>query len=285
MTRRRWSGWCLGGIFCVLVSGCAAPSDARYKPLAAEVTVSISDEGVSALTELPAPSTYLREPNFIVRGRDRSGVFAPNGLLESALDADQIAAKRMQGAALALAPRLVDALERERSVLNPVQVRATLDSRLRSEADIQMTPVVVLELIGEGKVAFWSRLYTNYVDQKGQSQRRTYTYNSRFALPWAGVPSGTWSANDHLLLRRQIDWSFRALTQVVLRDVRGDFYAASQAPQPNIVATTKGLVDVHTVALAEFDGLKVAYQMFGTRRGLEALLVSDSSPPDRVFGP
>jgi hypothetical protein len=87
------------------------------------------------------------------------------------------------------------------------------------------------------------------------------------------------------LLKRQIDWSLRSLTQVVLRDVRGDFYAASQTPQPNIVATTKGLVDVYTVALAEFDGLKVAYQMFGTRRGLEALLVYDSSSPDRVFGP
>jgi hypothetical protein len=97
----------------------------------------------------------------------------------------------MQGAALALAPRLVDALARERFLINPVQVRATLDSRLRSEADVQMTPLVVLELVGEGKVAFWSRLYTTYLDQKGQPQRRVYTYNSRFALPWAGESAGT----------------------------------------------------------------------------------------------
>lgn len=268
----------------LLLASCGSLEVAHHKRLGDSVTVSVSEEGLSFWTEVHSSSAPILRQSMRVASRDREGFFKPEGFIESGLDSDIIAARRMAPAAMPLAPRAVAALEREASWMTPLRLQVSQSEEPAKDADIQLVPGVLLYAMGKGIVSFESQLFTRYLDDKGERQVRVYRYLGQYDLPWTGEGS-TWTMDNHLPLKRQIDASFRALSKVMLRDVRGDFRDEVASPTPKLLKKeSAGLIDVSTYELARFDQLRVAYQVVGRNRSMKDLLVLDDAPPSGVFG-
>lgn len=270
---------------CMLaLAGCGSLEIAHHKRIADTLTVSVSEEGLSFWTEVNSSSVPILRQSMRVASRDREGFFKPDGFVESLLDSEVIAARRMAPAAMPLAPRAVAALEREASWMTPMRLQVSLDEDPAKDVDIQLVPGVLLYAPGKGIVSFESQLFTRYLDDKGERQVRVYRYLGRYDMPWTGS-GNTWTMDNHLLLKRQIDASFRALSKVMLRDVRGDFKTEVASPTPKLLKKeSAGLIDISTYELARFDQLRVAYQVVGRNRSMKDLFVLDDAPPEVVFG-
>lgn len=248
------------------------------------MTVTVSEEGLSFWTEVHASSAPIVRQRMRVASRDREGFFKPDGFIESGLDSDLIAARRMAPAAMPLVPRAVAALEREASWMAPLRLQVSQSEDPAKDADIQVVPGVLLFAMGKGIVSFESQLFTRYIDDNGERAIRVYRYLGRYDMPWTGN-GNTWTMDNHLPLKRQVDASFRALSKVMLRDVRGDFRAEAASPEPKLLRKeSAGLIDVSTYELARFDQLRVAYQVVGRNRSMKDVIVLDDAPPAAVFG-
>jgi hypothetical protein len=270
--------------FMMLLAGCGSLEVAHHKPPGNTLTVSVAEEGLSFWTEVDSGSAPILRQSMRVAGRDRTGFFKPDGFVESGLDSHVVAVRRMAPAAMPLAPRAVVALQREASWMAPLRLQVSQTEEPAKDADVQVVPGVLLQLLGQGVVRFESQLLTRYLDAKGERQVRTYRYVGRYDMPWVGS-GNTWTMDDHLLLKRQIDTSFRALGKVMLRDVRGDFKAEAASPSPNLLGKeSAGLITIETYELARFDQLRVAYQVIGRNRSMKDLFVLDDAPPASVFG-
>ncbi len=268
------------------LAGCGSLEQVHHKPMGETLTVSIAEEGLSFWTELNTDSAAIVRQSMRVGGRDRTEFFQRKGLVEMGLDGHVVAARRMESAAMPLAPRAALALEREAAWMTPLRLQVSQSEAPDESADVQVVPGVLLWLLGDGIVRFESQLFTRYLDDKGERHVRVYSYWGRLDLPWVGT-GNTWTVNNHVLLKRQIDSSFRALSKVMLRDVRGDFKAEASSPNPKALDTESaalGMITIKTYQLAQFDQLRVLYQVVGRNRSLRNLIVLDDAPAARIFG-
>lgn len=269
-------------VFIGFAAGCASAPSARHKDPSQGMTVSLSEKGLNFWTEARTDVGYISS-NIFVSGRDFSGIFQKSGARELLMDGLDIAVARMKGAAMPLVPVVEEAFRRETAWPGALRLTASASEEPSEAADVQIIPMVHLFRLGEGKVGFTSELLTRYKDDKGERHRRTYQYHGRFILPWVS-DSPSWSGQDHLLFKRQVDSSFAALVKVFLRDVRGDFNAEARSANPRVLHTRKELVTIQTILLAEFDQLRVVYERVGDHQAIRHLTVYDDSPQEVIFG-
>lgn len=282
ISKNFWCKWAILSLLIIGIGGCAMPPLPPHKMPIGALTISVSDKGQSIWTEVNADAAPIGVVNMRVSGIDRTGIFKPNGLLEVGMDSHIVASKRMEAASMPLSPRALTALNREAAWIAPLKVDTKLTELPLETVDVQVIPVVELHLMGKGQVGFSSELHTRYLDSKGERHKRVYHYYGKYTLPW--VDAGpNWSAQGHELLKRQIDQSFRTLSKVFLRDVRGDFQAEINSPTPKIVDTKTGLVNIVTVQLAKFDQLTVLYEIAASNKKIQDLFVYDDAPASFVF--
>ena len=215
--------------------------------------------------------------------KDQSGYFAPKTLEEKhVMEPRFLAGLRLKGATMPLAPRLFAALQQEASQLKAGKAKVTLNADTPESADAQLVPSVLFKLQGNGIVAYESELISRFLDSQGERHKRVYRYIGRIDLPWiSDEPS--WSANDHAMLKAQIDRSFMALSKVLLRDANGDFENELHSPSPKIMNKQTGLVTINTVELAKFDDLRVLYDTVSFPAIFDYVIVVDDAPANVVF--
>ncbi len=273
-----------GAVIALALTGCASKPAARYKEPTAGLSISVSENGINFWKDVNVDTGVVGgNMRVLAYRKDTSGYFAPKTPEEKLIMEPRfLAGQRLKGATMPLAPRLFAALQQETSLPKAGKAKVTLNADPLESADVQVIPSVLFTLQGNGIVAYESELISRFLDSQGERHKRVYRYIGRIDLPWIS-DEASWSANDHAMLKAQIDRSFMALSRVLVRDANGDFENERLSPSPKILSKQTGLVTINTVELAKFDDLRVLYDTVRFPAILDYLIVVDDAPANVIF--
>lgn len=260
----------------LMASGCATATRELHKAPADRLVVSVSDAGLNKWTDIGADDIRLGESNVFVTGK-AGGSFMFGGVLvqTASLKNEKDAGRISNRLSVELSPHLRPALTKAAHSLGLPD--PSISTEHAESAAIQIIPLVQLTFLADGRLTFSAQIQTRFLDDKGQRPKRTYAYLSRLVLPADDSPN-SWTANDKALFKNQLDRAFFVLSDVMLRDRRGDFLAEALSPTPNVIPGEGGR-GFSKVRLAEFDGLLLTYSLALRKPMHQFLYVEDMTDP------
>lgn len=262
--------------FLTILVGCAAPMKATHKTPAGPLLASVSDEGLSKWTDIGAENIQLGKSNVYVVAKPAGGFFFGGAYIMTTSVKNQKMAQDLDGSfRVELSPFVKTSLVKSSQRLGvavPV-IRGVHDETV----DSQIIPLVNLTFLEDGRLALDVELKTRFLDDQGHRHNRSYAYTSPLALRYDNV-SPSWVANDSAEFKKQLNRAFDVLTELMLRDRRGDFVSEMQSPNPKMLESTLGR-GFTKAWLGEFKDVEVSYLLALGRPLFGVFYARDMSAP------
>ena len=256
--------------------GCAAPMKATHKTPSDIFLVSVSDEGLSKWTDVGAENIQLGKTNVYVVAKPGGGFFFGGAyIMTSSVRNQKMAQELDDGFRIELSPYLRLALIRSAQRLgmpSPVVRNEHVET-----VDSQIIPLVNLTFLEGGRLTLDVEMKTRFLDDQGQRHKRSYSYTSPLALKYDATDQ-SWIANDNAELNKQLNRAFDVLSELMLRDRRGDFIEVMQSPAPKMLESTIGR-GFKKAWLGEFQDVEVSYLLALGRPLFDVLYARDLSTP------
>lgn len=266
----------------LLLAGCATSVPDQYKSGSDKPTVSISDEGLSFWTDIPADDVRIPSSNVFIAGAAQSFYVVGAVLVDNTSAGNARISKQIPPEfGVAIAPILTESMQRSAEAL---KAQLAISSVHAETAELQMKPLVRLVHVGGGRFNVAPQVKVEFLDPNNKRQFRTYIYGSSLYLPATGdAPS--WSANNLQLYKRHLSHAYDVLAKIVLLDRQGAFRASLTAPEPVVVRESKvGFATNKHILVAEFDKVRVTHGMVGVAKNTYFFSVEDLRAPEELVG-
>lgn len=266
----------------LLLVGCATSAPDQYKSGSDKPTVSISDEGLSFWSDVPADDIRIPNSNVFVGGAAQSFYVVGAVLVDNTSAGNARISKQIPPEfGVAIAPILTQSMQRSADAL---KTQLAISNVHTDSTELQMKPLVRLLHVGGGRFNVAPQVKVEFLDPNNKRQFRNYIYGSSLYLPATGdAPS--WSANNLQLYKRHLSHAYDVLTKAVLLDRQGAFKASLAAPEPTVVREVKaGFATNKLVLVAEFDKVRVVHGMVGAAKNTYHFIVEDLRSPEELLG-
>jgi hypothetical protein len=271
----------VAGFTLALLGACALSPSVQYRSGTGPFTASVSDDGLSAWTDIPADEIRLTDSNVFVGGAPlrfsmMGGVLVDNTSVGNA----RLAKLLPPGFGVKLSPFVEAGMQA--SAKSTSARPLVLSAEHADSHDMHLAPLVRLSHIGDGLFALAPQVKVSFVDTEGKRQTRTYIYHSPLRLPVTDTP-GSWSADGLRIYKRQLSLAYETLARVILLDQQGRFVPAFTAQTPNVIREEKvGIITAKTVLIEDLGDVRVTHGMVGSTRGTQHIVVEDKRSPDEL---
>lgn len=262
-----------------LLGGCALSPTVQYKSGTGPVTASVSDEGLSSWTDIPADEIRLPNSNVFVGGAPFNFSTTGSVLVDNTSAGNARLAKLVPaGFALELAPLVSEGMQSAAKSKSPRELM--LNRKHLELIDMHMVPLVRVIHKGDGVFGLAPQVKVSFLDPEGKRQARTYVYDSQLKLPVSGAAI-SWASDGLRIYKRHLSLAYETLAQVILMDQQGRFQKAFNVETPNVIREEKvGMITAKTVLVEDLGHVHVTHGMVGSTRGTQHIVVEDKRTAD-----